>query len=155
MSETGAHVDSRMTVRLASQADDFFYLGYRNYPGKETTKTTLDNTQGYKPETLHANEDGSVTVEWMQHNFGFTKKQRKHNFYLYAVDLVIPRLEIALQSEVDFDSEVHPVNLQRVSIQPRANIEEGSVAVKQKLGSMSLFKEAAALMAADTVQVSR
>jgi|GEM_PF-6001575 len=143
-----------LAVRIGDQKDEFFYLGYSFYPGKDVIGASLRNGAGYKPVKFHSNEDGSVTAEWLQLGFGFTGKERQRNFYTYVADLVIPQLEDALQSEIDFDNDLRRVRLQRVTVQAAEHIEEGEVAIKRVLGSMSLFTEVVPSLAVEQRQVA-
>ncbi len=118
--------------------DDFFYLGYDPYPGKEPLKLSLSNGLGYKAEHLYPNDDGSVTVEWMRLGFGFTPKERRENFYKYAADLVVPQLSDAIDTEVRFSGELETINLQTLEIEHKPGSETYKV-IRHRLGSMSLF----------------
>lgn len=122
----------------AGMDDDFFYLGYDPYPGKEPLKLSLSNGLGYKAEHLYPNDDGSVTVEWMRLGFGFTPKERQENFYKYAADLVVPQLLDAVTTEVRFSGELETVSLQTLEIEHKPGSETYKV-IRHRLGSMSLF----------------
>lgn len=128
-----------LEVRVAREQDnEFFYLGYSYFPGKDAVKRSLANPRGYAPHKLHPNDDNSITIEWQQTSFGFTPKERQQGFYQYIGDAVVPQLEDAIEREVVFEGDLRLVRLQLTDV-ARGNGPEGYVVTRRQLGSMSLF----------------
>ncbi len=130
----------RIEVKAATEEYGlFFYVGINPFPGKDAVKHSLANDRGYKPNRLHGNKDGSITVEFQNSSFGFNDRERFKEFSAYFNELVVPRLIERVDVPVDANPAVAPVRLQNTILEQTSDPNRLKPRYELVLGTMSLF----------------